>query len=178
VNDTTRRAFGVAAALGFITCIALSNYLTTQYGLVTILGVTATAGTITAGVTFILRDGVQDVFGKRWVILLIAAGIALSFAISDPFIAAASAAAFGVAELVDLAIYTPLRDKGYIRAATASNVAGSFVDTVVFLAVAGFPIWSAVPGQMVGKLISTAVVILAVALGRIVIRSRLTPLAA
>ena len=79
--------------------------------------------------------------------------------------------------MVDLGIYTPLR-KGYIRAATASNVAGAFVDTVVFLWVAGFPIWSAVPGQMVGKLVWTGVVILGVVVARFVVRSRRTPLAA
>jgi uncharacterized PurR-regulated membrane protein YhhQ (DUF165 family) len=170
LDTRTRRALGVAAGLAFITCIAWANYLTTTYGLVTILGVTATAGTVLAGATFVFRDSVQDVFGKAVVLCLIVAGIGFSLAISDPRIAWASAAAFGVAELVDMLIYTPLRKRGYVRAALASNVAGSFVDTVVFLAVAGFPIWSAVPGQMLLKFVATAVAVGAVVGFRFIIR--------
>lgn len=158
------RAALVAAFLG---CILAANYVTTEYGMVPVgFGLTATAGTYLAGATFVLRDSVQDTYGKRWAVALIALGAALSYLVSDPFIALASGVAFLVSELADLAVYTPLRRRGYVRAAVASNVVGSFADTVLFLWVAGFWAWAAVPGQMVGKLAVTLGVVGLVALVR------------
>jgi len=135
-----------------------ANYVTTRFGMVPVgFGLVATAGTYFAGATFVLRDALQNAAGKAATLAVIAACALLSFLIADPFIAIASAVAFGLSELADLAVYTPLRKRGYIRAAVASNVVGAFVDTVVFLSIAGFPVMAALPGQMVGKLIVTAV---------------------
>lgn len=157
--------FAITAA--FLGCILAANYVTTQFGMVPVgFGLMATAGTYFAGMTFILRDSLQDMAGKRWTIAAIALGAAMSFLVSDPFIAIASAVAFGIAELADLAVYTPLRKRGYIRAAIASNIVGSFIDTVAFLTIAGFPVLLALPGQMVGKLAVTAVAVIAVAIYR------------
>ena len=155
-----RTTTGAIAGAAFLGCILAANYVTTEYGMVPVgFGLIATAGTYFAGATFVLRDTVQDTAGRRWVIALILAGAALSFLISAPFIALASAVAFLLSETVDFAIYQPLRKRGYVRAAVASNVAGSLVDTLVFLAIAGFPIRQAFAGQMVGKLLVTAAVV-------------------
>ena len=152
------------AAAGFVACILAANYATTRYGMVPVgFGLLATAGTYFAGLSFVLRDAVQDTGGKRWVAGVILVGALLSFLIADPFIALASAVAFGLSELSDFAIYTPLRERGYVRAAVASNVVGSVVDTVAFLAIAGFPVLAALPGQMVGKLTVTLLTVLSVA---------------
>jgi len=102
---------------------------------------------------------VQDTGGRKLVVALILAGAALSFAISAPFIAVASAVAFLLSESADFAVYQPLRRRGYIRAAIASNVVGGLVDTVAFLTIAGFPLRQAFAGQMVGKLLVTAAVV-------------------
>ena len=154
-------------AVAFLACILAANYATTRWGMVPVgFGLMATAGTYFAGVTFVLRDLIQDLTGRRVVLVLIMWGAALSFAVSAPFIAIASAVAFGLSELADLAIYQPLRRRGYIRAAVASNVVGSFVDTVVFLTIAGFPLWESLPGQMVGKLMVTAAVVVGVVIVR------------
>ena len=161
-----KRATVPAAA--FLACILAANYATTRWGMVPVgFGLTATAGTYFAGVTFVLRDLIHDLAGRRVVLALIVAGAALSFAVSAPFIALASAVAFGLSELADLAIYQPLRRRGYVRAAVASNIVGSFVDTVAFLAIAGFPVWASLPGQMVGKLTVT----LAVVVGVVIVRA-------
>ena len=158
------------AAVLLLVCILAANYVTTEYGMVPVgFGLVATAGTYFAGVTFILRDLLQDTAGKRITVAVILLGAIVSFALSAPFIALASAVAFLLAELADLAVYTPLRKRGYVRAAVASNVVGAFIDTVVFLAIAGFPVMAALPGQMVGKLLVTAVavgLVLAVRAGR------------
>lgn len=152
----------ILAAAGFLACILAANYVTTQYGMVSVgFGLVATAGTYLAGLSFVLRDAVQDAMGRWAVVPLIVIGAGLSYLVSDPFIALASGVAFLVSELADLAVYTPLRRRGYIRAAVASNVVGAFVDTFLFLSIAGFPLvgWQ---GQMVGKLAITAAVVLAV----------------
>jgi uncharacterized PurR-regulated membrane protein YhhQ (DUF165 family) len=162
------RTIKLAAAAGFIGTILAANYVTTHYGMVPVgFGLVATAGTYFAGLAFILRDLVQDTAGRKVVVALIAAGAALSYAVSDPFIATASAAAFLLSEGADLAVYTPLRRRGYVRAAVVSNFVGAVIDTVVFLTIAGFPLRQAIAGQLVGKLAVTLVVVGLVAAGRV-----------
>lgn len=157
----------VAAGAAFIAAILAANYVTTRYGMVPVgFGLIATAGTYFAGATFILRDAVHDVAGRRAVLALILLGAGLSFAISAPFIALASAVAFLLSESADFLVYQPLRKRGYVRAAVASNTVGALVDTVAFLAIAGFPIREAIAGQMAGKVAVTAVVVLLVAVVR------------
>lgn len=154
-------------AVAFLACVLAANYATTRWGMVPVgFGLMATAGTYFAGATFVLRDLIHDLAGRRAVFALIGLGAALSFAVSAPFIALASAVAFAVSEFADFGVYQPLRRRGYIRAAVASNVVGAFVDTVVFLAVAGFPVWASLPGQMVGKLLVTATVVAGVVIVR------------
>lgn len=154
MNSKTTAASVAATTL--LACVLAANYVTTRYGMVPVgFGLVATAGTYFAGLTFVVRDTLQDTVGKRGTIAVIVAAAALSFFIASPAIAVASAAAFFLAEVSDLLVYTPLRKRGYVRAAVASNVVGSFVDTVVFLAIAGFPVFGALPGQMVGKLAVT-----------------------
>lgn len=150
----------IIAALGFIATILAANYVTTRYGMVPVgFGLMATAGTYFAGLAFILRDLVQDKAGRVWVAALIVIGAALSFAISAPAIALASGVAFLLSEAADFAVYTPLRERGYIRAAVASNLVGAVIDTVVFLTIAGFPLRQAFAGQLVGKMLVTGVVV-------------------
>jgi len=158
----------ILAALGFIGTILAANYVTTEYGMIPVgFGLVATAGTYFAGLAFVLRDAVQDVAGRRAVVVLILAGAALSYAVSAPFIATASAVAFLLSEAADFAIYSPLRKRGYIRAAVASNIVGSIVDTIVFLTIAGFPLRQAFAGQVVGKTLVTVVVVALVVAARL-----------
>lgn len=161
----------ISAALAFLATILAANYVTSEYGLIPVgFGLVATAGTYLAGLMFVLRDWVQDTAGKRAALLLIALGALLSYLVADPFIALASGFAFLIAELADLAVYTPLRRRGYIRAAIASNVVGAFADTFLFLWVAGFPIVGAWQGQVLAKLTVTAIVIGMVVIARAVLR--------
>lgn len=159
----------ILAAAGFIATILAANYVTTQYGMVPVgFGLVATAGTYFAGAAFVLRDLVQDKAGPKAVIAVIVAGAILSYAISSPFIATASAAAFLLSETADFAVYTPLRKHkhGYFKAAVASNTVGAVVDTILFLTIARFPLSQAFLGQIVGKLAITLAVVAAVALVR------------
>ena len=143
---------GALALTTYILAIAAANYLTTRYGLIPVgFGLITTAGTYAAGAALLLRDIVQDTCGWRWVLAGIAAGAALT-AVTSPALAVASTAAFLLAELLDMAVYTPLRDRGWARAALASGIVGAVVDTYAFLALAGVPITGqTVGGQLVGK---------------------------
>ena len=85
----------------------------------------------------------------------------------------ASATAFVLSELADLLVYQPLRRRGFVRAVIASNAVGAPVDTILFLALAGFPIWAAVPGQLLAKATATAIPVAVVLAARAVLRHRL-----
>jgi uncharacterized PurR-regulated membrane protein YhhQ (DUF165 family) len=74
---------------------------------------------------------------------------------------------------VDLAVYQPLRRRGWIRAALASNTVGAVVDTVLFLTIAGFPIAGTVPGQLFAKMTATVAVVAVVVACRALLRHRL-----
>jgi uncharacterized PurR-regulated membrane protein YhhQ (DUF165 family) len=171
----------LAAIGGFLCTILAANYVTSRYGLVPVgFGLTATAGTYFAGLSFVLRDAVQDTAGKVATFATIVAGAGLSLALSPFFtnpaflppgvtaasIAIASGIAFLCSETADLAIYTPLRRRGYVRAAVASNVVGTLVDTYLFLTISGFGLvaWQ---GQIVGKLTITLAVVVLVAAVRV-----------
>lgn len=155
------------ACLGFLGVIVAANYVTTNYGIVPVgFGLMATAGTYFVGASFILRDFIQDKLGRLAVLGLIAFGAGLSYGVSAQFIATASAVAFLLSETADWAVYSPLRKRGYVRAAVASNVVGAVVDTAVFLSIAGFPWRAAFAGQVIGKLAVTVAAVAVVAVFR------------
>ena len=128
-----------APVVAFVGVVLATNIATASLGVVDWLGVAATAGTWLAGLAFVARDWVHDTLGPRWVVVCILIGAALSAAFS-PALAVASATAFLLSELADFAVYAPLRERGRARAAVASNIVGSVVDSAVFLWIAGFPI--------------------------------------
>lgn len=144
------RIFWIAA---YIASIVGANWLTTAFGLVPIgVGLMVTAGTFAAGFALVARDGVQVTAGKRFVLAAIVIGAALSAITSNPAIALASGIAFLASELVDFAVFTPLRDRSLSRAIIASSIVSAPVDTVLFLAIAGFGVtWQAVLGQFIVK---------------------------
>lgn len=145
--------------LAFLLVVIATNAATAALGVVTWLGVAATAGTWLAGFALVARDAVHDSLGVRWVVGCILAGAVLS-AWFSPTLAIASGVAFLLSEAVDFAVYAPLRRRGYMRAAIASNVAGSVVDSAVFLILAGFPL-SLIWGQVGIKVATTTATILA-----------------
>jgi hypothetical protein len=163
----TYRLQAIAAFACYIAAIVLANTLTAHYGLVPVgFGLVATAGTYAAGFALLARDVVQET-GGVWIVLVgIAIGGVLSWWFATPQLAVASVVAFTLAELADLAVYTPLRRRGFARAALASNIVGAVVDTYIFLHLAGFPITrDVVAGQLVCKLLWATLLPLAVIIG-------------
>lgn len=147
---------GLLAAAAYVAVVVLANILSSRYGMVSVgFGLVASAGTYAAGAALGLRDAVQDGLGRWGVLAVIAVASLLSYLLADPLIATASLAAFTASELCDLAVYTPLRKRGWSRAVIASNVVGAVVDTWVFLTLAPFgPVtFHAMSGQLVGKIL-------------------------
>lgn len=151
-----RTVQGVAAFVVYVAAILLANILTNYFGLVPAgFGLMVTAGTYAAGFALLSRDFVHRLAGPTWVFIGIAVGIALSWFLANPALAVASAAAFAIAELADMGIYVLTRRKrGFIASAAVSNVVSAPIDTVVFLAIAGFPLtWPVILGQLLVKLV-------------------------
>lgn len=137
----------------YAAAILAANWLTANHGLVPVgFGLLVTAGTFAAGFALLARDFVHRHGGIPWALVAITAGALASWLLADPTIALASTVAFVGAELVDLAIFAPLRRRSFAVAALASNVVSAPLDTVLFLHIAGFGITAeAVAGQFIGK---------------------------
>ena len=148
-----RTVTAATSAVALIASIAAANWLTTRYGLVPAgFGLMVTAGTYTAGLALAFRDVLHEAGGVHWVLATIAVGGVVSLDLADGRIALASAVAFTLAELLDLAVYAPLRRRQWHLAVAASNTTGAIVDTLAFLTIAGFPLTvGLVGGQILVK---------------------------
>jgi len=149
--------------------------LVAEYGIVSVgFGLHAPAGVFVVGIAFSLRDVLQDLAGKRAVILAIALGAVISFNLENlQTIAVASAAAFAVSETVDFLIFTALHRRSWLAAAALSNAFGLVIDSVVFLTLA-FHSLEFLEGQVVAKAYMTALAIMATGMGRRAVLSRNT----
>lgn len=145
---------------GFVSTVLIANWATSTFGFVPVgFSQMATAGTFAAGFALATRDAVQDMLGKQWMLCLLVTAAALSYLVADPHIATASAAAFLLSELLDFAVYTPLRararfgDGRWSIAIAASGFVGAVADTVIFIGIAfgAAAVLPAMAGQLIGK---------------------------
>lgn len=144
--------------------IVLTNLAFGWFGTVSVLGLSTPWAAFAAGLTFGLRDRVQDAFGKGVAVaVILAAGVCT--ALLSPTLAVASVAAFLLGELLDLLVFSRLRRRGFVRASLVSNLFGSLVDSVVFLALA-FGSLAFLPGQFIAKNLSGAVATLVLRRGK------------
>ena len=158
---TRRSTVFVAAALAiYCGSIVVANWLVLNVGPVVLpdgshlvpvgFGLMAPSGAFAAGITFVARDVVQRAAGRRWALIAVAVGTVLSVLVS-PRLAVASGSAFLFSELVDFAVYTPLQERRFVVAVVLSGIAGSVVDSVIFLGLAGIPLAAALPGMLLAK---------------------------
>ena len=142
----------------YLFTIYLANLLIIYIGFVSVgFGLTAPAGVYAAGLAFSLRDGLQEYGSKRYVIIAIILGSILSFFLNAE-LALASASAFLVSELLDYAVYTPIKKYSIIIAVLLSNTVGAFVDSAIFLSLA-FGSLEFIYGQFFGKMWITLVTV-------------------
>lgn len=120
-------------------------------------------GTFLIGATFILRDLVQNKYGRRKTYLFIGFALLLSAVVSyllkdTLLIVTASAVSFALSESSDTEIYTRLRLPMAWKV-FYSGLVGGFLDSVVFVIIGLSPLgsdilpWSAVPLAIVGQII-------------------------
>lgn len=136
-------------------------------------GLLAPSGVLMIGAALVLRDLVHEYGGLRSALAAIALGSALSWFVAPPALVFASVVAFALAELADLAIYTPLRKRHLFGAVLASGLAGSIMDSAVFLWLA-FGSFALIEGQVVGKMWMSIAAVAALYLARAV-RARISP---
>ena len=96
-------------------------------------GLMAPSGVLMIGLALVLRDWLHEVAGWKWSVVAVLFGAILSLSFSPPSIAVASAVAFTLAEMADLAVYSKLRAKGAALAVFASQVVGAALDSAIFV---------------------------------------------
>lgn len=134
----------------YVGTIVTANWAIRTFGAVSVgFGLLAPAGVYCAGLAFTLRDLLHEAFGRRAAVIAIGVGALLSVSLGGR-LALASGIAFLLSELADLAVYEPMRRRGWLRAVFASNVVGLVVDSALFLWLA-FGSLSFLAGQVVGK---------------------------
>lgn len=90
---------------------------------------------LVVGFVFVARDFAQREIGHRVIIAMLVAA-ALSYAMADPFVAAASLAAFLISEFADWAVYS-FTGKPLAQRVLLSSALGTPIDSIVFLAMIG-----------------------------------------
>jgi len=155
-----RRAEGLLFLTGFALCIPAANWLIGNVGTKCVpngpclmpvgFGIMAPTGVAMIGLALVLRDLVQRRLGVGWAAGAVVAGAALSSFLAPPALVLASGVAFLLAEMADLAVYTPLQRRGLVTAVVASSFVGLVIDSVVFLYLA-FGNLDYLLGQVMGK---------------------------
>lgn len=133
-------------------------------------GITAPSGVLIAGLSFVVRDIVQELLGLRWAAAALVIGGLISVLVASPALAAASVTAYLLAEALDMGVYTALRSKGLVRASILSSIAGLILDSAVFVWMA-FGTSDYILGQVLGK---TWMVLLAIPV-LVLVRRNLPP---
>jgi uncharacterized PurR-regulated membrane protein YhhQ (DUF165 family) len=159
-NEQQREREGVIFLVLFALTIPAANWLIGHVGttclpqgpcvLPVAPGLMAPSGVTMVGVALVLRDLVQRRLGAIMSALAILFGSALSAFLAPAALVAASATAFLLSELADLAVYTPLARRRLVIAVMASSCVGLVVDSIVFLWLA-FGSLDFLAGQIVGK---------------------------
>lgn len=155
-----RRAEGLLFLVGFALCIPAANWLIGNVGTTCVpngpclmpvgFGIMAPTGVAMIGLALVLRDLVQRRLGVVWAAGAVVAGAALSSFLAPPALVLASGVAFLLAEMADLAVYTPLQRRRLVTAVLASSFVGLVIDSVVFLYLA-FGSLEYLLGQVMGK---------------------------
>ena len=121
----------------YLAAIPVTNYLFSYIGVINIPGTQYVFHPLAVLVGFwlVLRDFSHKELGDKWIFAPVFVGMAISFATSSPKIAAASAIAFLISEMVDYAVYRwssrPLHQRVLL-----SSAASVPVDSVIFSGIA------------------------------------------
>jgi uncharacterized PurR-regulated membrane protein YhhQ (DUF165 family) len=150
---------GVTALAAFGGAVGAANLMSVSWLVPVGFGLHAPSGVYLAGLTFALRDLIHDQVGLAGVLVAVAIGAGAAGLLATSQLAIASATAFAVSELVDTAVYAPLRRRGRpVLAVALSNLAGLAADSTLFVWLA-FGTTELLAGQVLGKTWITLLVV-------------------
>lgn len=139
----------IASVVGVNVGFSLVPMIETPVGLLSPMAVIV-------GFTFVFRDYAQRTAG-HWVLAAMVIATGLSFLLANPFVALASAVAFGVSELADYLLYTLTRLPFHKRVLWSSAISTP-IDTLVFLfGINGFTIGTFVL-MVISKMIAAVII--------------------
>ena len=159
----------------YLLSIILANVITARFAPFEIGALIIPYGTLFIGLTLVMRDMVQNRFGRLRTYLLI--GIALilsaltSYLLGDAlWVVFASTLSFIISETADTEIYTRFK-LPFVRRVFYSGVVAGFLDSAVFVMIGigplglGFVPWQLVPYAILGQWIAKVIMQLVVAGG-------------
>jgi len=161
---TPDTSFIILAIFAMCVAVVASNILV-QYPIVG-FGVedVLTYGAFTYPFAFLINDLTNRCLGARLARRVVYAGFVAAFAVSwllaTPRLALASACAFLFAQLLDIAVFSPLRRNTWWQAPLAGAIAGSILDTILFFSLAFAPLFGfldAATSHPDGSIASTSV---------------------
>jgi queuosine precursor transporter len=137
----------------YLVSILLANILVSWFGIITVLGLSFPAGAIVIGVTFTIRDFVQQRWGKWsvWWWMFAASLITILF---NQTIAIASFSAFVLSESLDWLLFT-IWPGSFKRRVIMSNLISCPCDSIFFVWFAFGWLPEAMIGQTLVKWISS-----------------------
>jgi len=131
----------IATCVAVVASNILVNYPVHAFG----LGEVLTYGAFTYPFAFLINDLTNRRFGsaqaRRVVYAGFAAAIVISWILATPRRAIASGSAFLFAQLLDIAVFSPLRSRIWWQAPLAAAIAGSILDTFLFFSLAFAPVF-------------------------------------
>ena len=141
-----RFAPAVAAMIAVVTASNILVQFPVQADLGPIhLGDLLTWGAFTYPFAFLVSDLTNRYDGPRRARMVVLAGFAvalcLSAYLSTPRIAIASASAFLVGQLLDIAVFSRLRNRYWLVPPLSASLLGSLIDTAIFFSIAFAPVF-------------------------------------
>jgi queuosine precursor transporter len=149
-------------ALFYIAAVVSANVLTAAIAPMIIGPLIIPAGSVSIGLTFLLRDMVQLRYGRKmtygFIVLALILSALTSYVMGDTlYIVLASSVTFMLSETVDTEIFTQIKKSLRMRV-VLSGAIGGLLDSVVFVIIGlsplgvGFIAWNAVPLAIVGQM--------------------------
>ncbi|HVX73294.1 MAG TPA: queuosine precursor transporter [Devosia sp.] len=144
-----RFAMAVAAMIAVVTASNILVQFPVEADLGPIhLGDILTWGAFTYPFAFLVSDLTNryDGPGRARAVVLVgfAVALCLSAYLSTPRIAIASATAFLVGQLLDIAVFSRLRNRFWLLPPLSASLLGSLIDTVIFFSIAFAPAFGAI----------------------------------
>lgn len=130
------RAMAYRYTIAYVALIVAVNWLFTVLPLIDLPGGDKwPPASLIVGLIFVARDFAQREIGHRVIIAMLVAG-AISYVMADPYVAAASVAAFLISEFADWAVYS-FTKRPFSQRILLSSAIGTPLDSVVFLLMIG-----------------------------------------